>query len=152
MNPPQNLTVPGGVVKRIHPKILFLLAVFRALLQFWPHYPMENSGIAGFRRRAWIKCLAGLFGFAAIFGIFIAISKAGYQFNNPFKLIAPCIPFVYFCIGFIELVTGRPYRQLAQAWMALKGWQRGVIGTFIVLAALAMMLVCMGIVFTYFVH
>ena len=114
---------------------------------------MEDSNItAGFRRRAWIKCLVGLIGFAVVFAIFVAISKAGYEFNSPFRLIAPSIPFVYFCIGFIELVTGRPYRQLAQAWMALKGWQRGVIGTFIVLATIVIMIVGMGVIFTYFIH
>ena len=127
-----------------------------AVAQFWivrRHHTMDNSDItANFRRRAWIKCLVGVVGFGAIFAIFVAISKAGYEFNNPFKLIAPCIPFVYFCIGFIELVTGRPYRQLAQAWMALKGWQRGVIGTFIVLAAIVIMIVGMGVVFTYIIH
>jgi hypothetical protein len=111
---------------------------------------MEDSDITkGFRRKAWMKCLVGLVGFAAIFAIFAAISTPDVQFNNPFKLIAPSIPFVYFCIGFIELVTGRPYRQLAQAWMALKGWQRGVIGTFIVLAAIVIMLFGMALMFTY---
>ena len=114
---------------------------------------METSSItSGFRRRAWIKCSIGLVGFTAVLALFIAISMAGYEFNNPFRLIAPAIPFVYFCIGFIELVTGRPYRQLAQAWMTLKGWQRGVIGTFIVLAAIAIMLLGMGVVFTYIIH
>lgn len=96
--------------------------------------------------------MVGLVGFAAVCAIFVAVSKAGHEFNNPFKLISPCIPFVYFCIGFIELITGRPYRQLAQAWMALKGWQRGVIGTFIVLAAMAIMIVGIGVVFTYIIH
>jgi hypothetical protein len=114
---------------------------------------MKNSEVAdGFRRRAFIKCLIGVIGFGAVFALFLGMSKAGYEFNNPFKLITPSIPFVYFCIGFIELVSGRPYRKLAEAWMALKGWQRGVIGTFIVIAALALMIVGMGVVFTYIIH
>jgi hypothetical protein len=110
---------------------------------------MNDPEIAsGFRRRAWIKCLVGLVGFAAIFAVFVAIAKAGFEFNNPFRLILPSIPFVYFCIGLLELITGRPYRQIADAWMALKGWQRGVIGTLIALAAIFIMLVCMAL----FVH
>src|SRR6266571_5254899 len=43
---------------------------------------------------------------------------------------------VFVCVGFIELVTGSPYQRLAQSWMALAAWQRGVLGTFIVVAAL----------------
>jgi hypothetical protein len=50
-------------------------------------------------------------------------------------LIPAGIPFVYLCVGIVELLTGRPFQQLADAWMSLKGWQRGIIGTLIVVVA-----------------
>jgi hypothetical protein len=96
---------------------------------------------AGFRKRAWIKVGIGVIGFALMFGLFFLIGmRFGYAPVNPFRMIPLCIPFVYFCIGIIELVSGRPYRQLAAAWMSLRGWQRGVLGTFIILVAIVVMI------------
>jgi hypothetical protein len=107
----------------------------------------------GFRRRAWIKVGIGAVGFALMLGLFFLIGAMfGYAPVNPFKMIPLCIPFVYFCIGLIEVVSGRPYRQLAAAWMGLRGWQRGVIGTIIVIGALVFILLGVAFVFTYFVH
>ena len=114
---------------------------------------MDTSTDTGFRRRAWIKVGIGAIGFALMLGLFFLI---GMMFPsatvNPFRMIPACIPFVYLCIGLIEVVSGRPYRQLAAAWMSLRGWQRGVIGTIIVFASLAFILLGVAFVFTYFVH
>ena len=55
-----------------------------------------------------------------------------------------------FCVGIVELLTGRPYQQLAEAWMALRGWQRGVIGTLIVLVAGFLIIVVMTAVVMFF--
>ena len=62
-------------------------------------------------------------------------------------MIPISFPFVYFCIGSIETITGAPFRRTAEVWMALKGWQRGVLGTFIVLAAIAIVVVGLGLMF-----
>ena len=86
-----------------------------------------------FRNAAIRKVALGILGCLLMAGILVAIAFAGYTPGNPFMLIPAAIPFVYFCIGSIELITGRPYRQLAEAWMTLRGWQRGVLGTLIVL-------------------
>jgi hypothetical protein len=88
-----------------------------------------------FRKRALKKVSIGVFGTLGLTAVFIALAFAGYTPNNPFVLIPVAIPFVYFCFGIVELLTGRPYKDLADAWMTLKGWQRGVIGTLIVLAS-----------------
>jgi hypothetical protein len=107
----------------------------------------------GFRRRAWMKVGIGVIGFGAMLGLFFLIGKmAGYAPVNPFKMIPLCIPFVYFCIGLIEVVSGKPYRHLAAAWMSLRGWQRGIIGTIIVIAALAFILLGVAFVFTYLIR
>ena len=88
------------------------------------------------------RCLKMLAGggvvFAAILFLMYWLSAHGYRFH--FAVIGASLPFVFICVGFIELVTGSPYQRLGQRWMALAGWQRGVLGTFIVVAALAIIL------------
>jgi hypothetical protein len=70
--------------------------------------------------------------------------------GNPFMLIPAGVPFAYFCIGVIELFTGRPFQELADAWMGLKGWQRGVIGTLIVVLAGFLIIVVMTALVVWF--
>ena len=94
-----------------------------------------TTGATDFRKRALKKVAIGILGCVGIAALLIAIAFAGYMPGNPFMLIPAGIPFVYLCIGIVELLTGRPFQQLADAWMSLKGWQRGVIGTLIVLVA-----------------
>jgi hypothetical protein len=43
------------------------------------------------------------------------------------------IPGAFFLAGLIQLVSGVPFAELAERWDALHGWQRGVLGTLIVL-------------------
>lgn len=116
---------------------------------------MDASTIdSGFRKRAWIKAGIGAAGFGAMLVLFYLIGRIfGYQYvMSPFRMIPFCIPFVYFCIGLIEVVGDRPYRQLAAGWMNLRGWQRGIIGTIIILSSLALIMFGVAFVFTYFVR
>lgn len=55
----------------------------------------------------------------------------------PYVAALPAIPFL---AGLAVYVTGRPFRELAGAWDALAGWQRGVLGLLIVLVAAATIL------------
>ena len=43
------------------------------------------------------------------------------------------IPGAFFLAGLIQLVSGVPFAELAERWDGLHGWQRGVLGTLIVL-------------------
>lgn len=104
---------------------------------------MENTTAAAFRKRALNKVVIGVFGCLGVAGLLVALAFAGYLPDDPFALVPAAIPFVYCWIGVVELLTGRPYQQLADAWMALKGWQRGLIGTFIVLVAGFLIIVVM---------
>ena len=103
-----------------------------------------------FRKRALKKLILGILGCVLMAGIYVAIAFAGYMPGNPFMLIPAAFPFVYVCIGIIELLTGRPFQQLADSWMALKGWQRGVIGTLIVLVGGFVIVVVMAAVVMFF--
>lgn len=105
----------------------------------------NNPGRA-FRQSALKKVILGILGCLGMAGLYVAIAFAGFVPANPFMLIPAGIPFVYFCIGIIELLTGRPFQQLADAWMALQGWQRGVIGTLIVLVGGFLIFVVMAAV------
>jgi hypothetical protein len=88
-----------------------------------------------FRKRTLKKVTMGILGCFGMAGLFLIIAHAGCMPAYPFMLIPASIPSVYFCIGLVELLTGRPCQPLADAWMKLGGWQRGVIGTLIVLVA-----------------
>src|SRR6266480_1197548 len=111
---------------------------------------MDATTTREFRKRALKKVTIGILGCLGMAGLFIAIAFAGYMPDNPFMLIPAAIPFVYFCVGIVELLTGRPYQQLADAWMALRGWQRSVIGTLIVLVAGFLIIVVMTAVVMLF--
>ena len=43
------------------------------------------------------------------------------------------IPGAFFLAGLIQVVSGVPFAELAERWDGLHGWQRGVLGTLIVL-------------------
>jgi hypothetical protein len=68
------------------------------------------------------------------------LSAHGYRFH--FAVIGASLPFAIACIGFIELMTGAPYHRLAQSWMSLRGWQRGVLGALIIVGSLVV-IVCL---------
>src|SRR5438552_1943183 len=90
------------------------------------------------RKRGLKMLIIGAVLFAAILGLMYWLSAHDYRFH--FAIIPAALPFVLVCVGFIEAVSGVPYRHLAERWMALRGWQRGVLGTFIVVAALCLIL------------
>jgi len=90
------------------------------------------------RKRGFKMLAGGGVVFAAILFLMYWLSAHGYKFH--FAVIGASLPFVFICVGFIEAMTGSPYQRLAQQWMALRGWQRGVLGTFIVVAALVIIL------------
>ena len=103
-----------------------------------------------FRKRALKKVTIGILGCLGMAGLFISIAFAGYMPGNPFMLIPGGIPFVYLFIGVIGLLTGRPYQQLADAWMALRGWHRGVIGTLIMLVGGFVIIIVLAAVLMWF--
>jgi hypothetical protein len=77
-------------------------------------------------------------GGALVFGaiLYLMYWLSAHQHRILFPVVGAAFPFVFICVGFIEALTGSPYLRLADAWMRLAGWQRGVLGTFIVVASL----------------
>ena len=57
-----------------------------------------------------------------------------------FPIVGMSLPLAVALIGSIEVITGSPFQRLGDSWMRLRGWQRGLLGTFIVFAALAIIM------------
>jgi hypothetical protein len=66
---------------------------------------------------------------APIVGYMAWMFSRGWKFHGP-GIGLPLLPLLYFTA---EFVTGVPFSELSERWDRLKGWQRGVLGAFIVL-------------------
>ena len=88
------------------------------------------------RQKAVIKILGGGLIFACVlYGVMVhGLGKAT---GGGIVLIATAIPCVPFLIGVTEFLFGVPISQVSGKWDSLQGWQRGVLGILVVLAAFA---------------
>ena len=59
---------------------------------------------------------------------------------GPIGIIAIGAPGAFVLVAMIELITGESITHLASKWDRLKGWERGVIGLAVVIAALALLI------------
>ena len=94
-----------------------------------------------FRRMIWAAIIAVLF-----LGLIIWMSYDGWQFHGP-GIGLPLLPFLYFSA---EFITGVPFSKLSENWDRLKGWQRGVLGTFIVLIGGSLFVIGFAMLTSYF--
>lgn len=62
-------------------------------------------------------------------------------------LILLALPGAWALAGLLELATGRSFASLGARWEALSGWQRGLIGLAVVVAAFATMILGVAILF-----
>ncbi|WP_306524323.1 hypothetical protein [Dokdonella sp.] len=56
---------------------------------------------------------------------------------SSFAMIPLAIPGAYALMGIVEMVSGTDFFEIAQKWDDLDGWQRGVLGTLVVILAFA---------------
>ena len=73
------------------------------------------------------------------------LPRFGVQLAPP-GMIPFALPGAFALQGLLELIGGVPFLELARRWDQLKGWQRGVLGTIIVLIALAVIVGGVGLV------
>jgi len=68
----------------------------------------------------------------SVFGYFIVIrmAKSDHSIYGGEQLLF--IPFVYGCVGMVELITGTPFQRLADTWSALSRWEQFILGTLLV--------------------
>ena len=84
------------------------------------------------RARGFILMLVGGL-FAAGVLYIVATKGMGNPMRGSYALIGFAVPCVPFLMGLVELLFGVPISQVSNKWDALQGWQRGVLGTLIVL-------------------
>jgi hypothetical protein len=82
------------------------------------------------RRQGLFQFLIGLLVFAVVLAILVLLSQYVSNLVIPIGLL---LPGAYALAGLVQFITGVPFFELARRWDSLKGWQRGVFGTFIVL-------------------
>jgi hypothetical protein len=56
------------------------------------------------------------------------------------------IPGAFALAGAMQAITGVSFATIASNWQSLAGWQRGIIGLFIVMVAFALAFACMVII------
>ena len=98
------------------------------------------------RRKGLFCFVIGLAVFAV--GLTIPLFILPY-FNHqltPTGMIPFALPGAYALSGLIEFATGVSLFEFARRWDELKGWQRGIFGTFIVVIALFVILAVGGLI------
>jgi len=77
-------------------------------------------------------------------GAIIAIANYAFGEGNwNFIGYGFAIPGAMALVGLIQLVGGVPFGELAAKWDSLAGWQRGILGTLLVLVAGIVIMGCM---------
>ena len=83
------------------------------------------------RQKGALKLALGTPVFGAIlFWVYTSNPKGGHMTYEP-TLMA--LPGAYAVVGLVECTTGIPFSRFNDLWMALKGWQRGVLGIAVVI-------------------
>jgi hypothetical protein len=90
------------------------------------------------RLKGLLKLLGGGVVFALLFSYIHdkGLTDKSMGGSGPFRLIAIGLPGAFALVGLIETVTGLPFTQISKAWDDLAGWQRGLYGTLVVIAAI----------------
>ncbi len=106
---------------------------------------------SGDRKRGLIMLITAVVGAAAWAGLLMVL-KDHDLVRNPrvfkvlgFPLAGAAIVALF---GLAKLVLGRSIAEIGQSWDDLKGWQRGLLGTFIVGLAVAMIITIVGFAIT----
>lgn len=95
------------------------------------------------RGRGTTKLFLGSIGVIAAWLLLQFIRSRGFIPSSFFAMIPLAIPGVYALMGLLEIIAGVPFSQIATKWDALAGWQRGILGTFVVILAFGLLIVGM---------
>jgi len=71
------------------------------------------------------------------------LQTKGYS-PNGFAMIGLGAPIAWGLVGLLEMLMNRPFSEMESWWNALKGWQRGVIGLFVVIIAFGLMILAIA--------
>lgn len=101
--------------------------------------PVLSASLIRKRGLKFVAIGGGLF--VLIILLLVWLSSHGHRVLFP--IVGASLPLALALIGTVELITGAPFRRLDDSWMRLRGWQRGVLGTLIVLISFAIIM-CLG--------
>ena len=107
------------------------------------HRPRTGSPLTPVRRKGLFKFLIGALVFAVVLGVLLQLLEYVSNLIVPIGLL---LPGAYALAGLVEFITGIPFFELARRWDSLKGWQRGVFGTAIVVMALFLIIGIGGLI------
>ena len=89
------------------------------------------------RSRGATKLLIGSLGMVVVWLLVHFVRSKGFVPSSLVAMIPLAIPGVYALIGLLEIIAGVPFIEIAATWESLAGWQRGLLGLFIVVCAFA---------------
>ena len=93
-----------------------------------------------------MRFVLGFLGAAATGAIYLFLQR-GLNLRIPrWMLVALLYPAGHLVAGFVEMVSGIPFGELSYRWDSLAGWQRGVLGTGIVVLLLGVLVAGMAVV------
>lgn len=105
-----------------------------------PILPPKATAQKRMRMKGLLKVVLGTAGFAIGLGIVHYILPHFKLQPTPVGLVPLALPGAYALAGLMELITGLSFLEMAMRWDQLKGWQRGVLGTLVVLVSGALIL------------
>ena len=94
----------------------------------------------GVRRRGLCLLLLGGVGMAGIVAVVVWVLPALEIELNPIGLAVFALPGAVGLVGLMEFISGVSFRDWSEKWDSLKGWQRGVLGLLIVIAAFSLII------------
>ena len=104
---------------------------------------MGASMGSSIRRKGFVKLAIGAVALIAVSFFVYWLQQQGYT-PNSFALIALGTPVAIGLVGMLEVLMNRPFSEMEDWWNNLKGWQRGVLGVFVVIVAFAVLIAGMA--------
>lgn len=108
----------------------------------------KTVSASGIRRKGLLRFVLSAAVFALGVGYVLFIGPHSHEEWDMGDLLIFAVPGGYALVGLIEMITGVPFSNLARKWDDLKGWQRGVLGTLIVIFASGLILGAVGLFFS----
>jgi hypothetical protein len=104
-----------------------------------------------FRKRACKKAAFGFCGAVAIIAPLVVLGNGGYIAKSVLWSFLAFVPFAYYVIGTIELITLYPYRETTTAWQVLQRRRKAVLCVFLVLVGLLVFVLGVASVFNVWI-
>lgn len=99
------------------------------------------------RKKGIIKILIGIIAFIVISFLVVWLTRHGYT-PRTFMLIVLGTPVAIGFVGLLEVLMNRPFSEMEDWWNNIKGWQRVLIGVFVVIVVFGIIIVGVSVATT----